>query len=192
MRTKTTVLPSYGAQTTKYVWAAIATLIAALVLWGFMAAPRVFAIAGAADDKLLAENPELVYARAYSLDQNTATDLLAANPELIYARAYSLGQNTAGDLLAENPELVYARAYSLGQNTAGDLLAENPELIYARAYSLGQNTAGDLLAENPELVYAQAYSLGQSSGAAACILEKDYAAWAANPELMHLAQAQGC
>jgi hypothetical protein len=146
MRTKTTVLPSYGAQTTKYVWAAIATLIAALVLWGFMAAPRVFAIAGAADDKLLAENPELVYARAYSLDQNTATDLLAANPELIYARAYSLGQNTAGDLLAENPELVYA----------------------------------------------QAYSLGQSSGAAACTFEKDYAAWAVNPELMYLAQAQGC
>jgi hypothetical protein len=99
MRTKTTILPSYVARTTKYAWVVVATLIVALVLWGFLAAPRVFAITTTADDELLAANPELVYARAYS---------------------------------------------------------------------------------------------PQSSGAAACVFEKDYAAWAANPELMYLAQAQGC
>jgi hypothetical protein len=122
MRTKTAILPSNVAQTTKYAWVIVATLIAALVLWGLVAAPRVSAIAAAADDELLAANPELVYARAYGRGTATATDMLAASPELVYARA----------------------------------------------------------------------AVTQSSRAALCILEKDYATLAANPELMYMTQAPGC
>jgi hypothetical protein len=118
MRTKTAILPSNAAQTTKYVWVVVATLIVALVLWGLMAAPRVSAIAAAADDELLGANPELVYARAYGLGKDTGTDFLAANPELAYARA-TVTQSSGAALcifekdyatLAANPELVYAES----------------------------------------------------------------------------------
>jgi crotonobetainyl-CoA:carnitine CoA-transferase CaiB-like acyl-CoA transferase len=139
MRTRTAVLENDDAERRKYMWAAFMTLIVALVLAAFVAAPRVFALAGPADDELLAANPELVYARAYSLGQNPATNVLAENPELVYAQAYSAGQTSASNVLAENPELVYAQAYSLGQSSGVAAcvldqgyasLAANPELIY--------------------------------------------------------------
>ena len=43
MRSKIATLPSFVARTTKYAWVVVATLIVTLVLWGFIAAPRVFA-----------------------------------------------------------------------------------------------------------------------------------------------------
>lgn len=182
MKTKNAIRRMHVAQTTKYMWAAAATLMVILILGAVVGTP--FAAAGAApgqaelastarwkalgefyaarlEASAAASSARWKAAGEYYTAENEAS--LAASSARYEAMAKFFG-GSGGDPLAENPELSFARNFSPaagGGDLSAGFLAENPELSFARGSYY--NAAG-FLAANPEVMSARSFSPATISG----------------------------
>ncbi len=183
MKTENATSQSYVAQPSRYTWVAVATLVIALLVWAFVAIPRVAAANPEPYTDVSAFYAERMRAQAEGVAALSNTDVSAfyaermraqasqgiasiANPEQytdvskFYAERMR-AQASQGTQPYTDVSKFYAERMRAQASQGGDLAA-NPELMLARrAYG----APASIIAANPELVFARRY-IAQSASAA--------------------------
>jgi hypothetical protein len=132
-------LNSAGRTMLALAFLALLVVAAVAVLQGRTVVERV--APSLAEERFLAENPELKAARGYPAQASAAvTDraFLAQNPEFSAVRRNNESLNAAADraFLAQNPELsAAARFVAANAEPEHTFLAQNPELKLMRRYA---------------------------------------------------------
>ena len=209
MRTKTAIPPSDVAQTTRYAWVVVATLIVALILWGLMAAPQVFAAEIKDSDLPFGLQSGLVTAHldasgrligdldARHLPFGLQSGLMTAHLDpsgsvstgldLIGGTGLPFGLQSGLVTAHLSPSRMVATQLDLIGGTGVPFGLESG-LVTAHL-GLGNSTGTDLLAANPELTFARRAYVTPSYSAAnpeLALARRAYVTQsysAANPEL---------